>query len=386
MPRKGEASKRKGKPSENSGMKGNQKLKPFLILKILQQQSDETHLMTIERIIDKLAEYGVAAERRSVGEDIKAINAALLLLDERYLGDDTITLEDAIATLKEDASRSAIVYVSRDVDDRGYYFKGRKFDFQQVRLLAETIYNAKILSETDADRLSLVLDELMSEHQAKAIRNNAYVTDRIRGNRSIIANIEKIDDAMATKLDGEKHIPEKIKFQYSSYAISGLKQVDRRNGEYYKVSPYKVIVTDGNYYLLAFDDKTKKIRTFRVDRMKNVSLTNGEPREGKEEFAAIDLKNFTRERFGMFDGRRAYVTIRCINPLLDAMVERFGTQNARYNQDKEDKNHFTVSAWVRVSDQFFGWLLGFGNRVKLVGDDETVKEFAAYLDKVKVMY
>ena len=102
-------------------------------------------------------------------------------------------------------------------------------------------------------------------------------------------------------------------------------------------------------------------------------------------YAAIDLKNFTRERFGMFDGRRAFVSIRCINPLLDAMVERFGTQNSA-TYTKTDEDHFTVSTWVRVSDQFFGWLLGFGNRVMLVGDDETVKEFAAYLDKVKVMY
>ena len=59
MPRKGEASKRKGEPSPNSGMKGNQKMKPYLILQILQQQSDENHLLTIDRIRDELSFYGI---------------------------------------------------------------------------------------------------------------------------------------------------------------------------------------------------------------------------------------------------------------------------------------------------------------------------------------
>ena len=87
----------------------------------------------------------------------------------------------------------------------------------------------------------------------------------------------------------------------------------------------------------------------------------------------------------MFGGRQARVSIRFINPLLDAVVERFGTESG-VSYTKTDDSHFTVSALVEISDQFFGWLLGFGRRAKLVGDDETVKEFAAYLDKIREMY
>ena len=126
------------------------------------------------------------------------------------------------------------------------------------------------------------------------------------------------------------------------------------------------------------------MRTFRVDRMKGVRRT-GEPRKGKEAFAAINLKDYTKRSFSMFGGRQTYVSIRFINPLLDAVVERFGTESG-VTYTKTDDNHFTVSAPVEISDQFFGWLLGFGRRAKLVGDEETVKEFAAYLDKVREMY
>ena len=86
----------------------------------------------------------------------------------------------------------------------------------------------------------------------------------------------------------------------------------------------------------------------------------------------------------MYKGTLSHVTLYCLFTLLDTMVERFGTKNVQYT--KVDDKHFTVTAFVEVSDQFFGWLLGFGRRVRLTGNEETVKAFKAYLDKIREMY
>ena len=51
-----------------------------------------------------------------------------------------------------------------------------------------------------------------------------------------------------------------------------------------------------------------------------------------------------------------------------------------------DKDHFVVTADVDISDQFFGWLLGFGKCVKLLGPQPVVEKFAAYMDKIREMY
>ena len=151
----------------------------------------------------------------------------------------------------------------------------------------------------------------------------------------------------------------------------------------YIVSPYKLLINDGNYYLLAFDDESQDMRTYRVDRMKDVRPM-GEPRDGKEAFGAIDLKDYTKRTFSMFGGKPERVEMRFINPLLDAVIDRFGTSGVRYFM--EDERHFTVTADVEISDQFFGWLLGFGKRVKLIGPQAVVDQFAAYLDKIREMY
>ena len=98
----------------------------------------------------------------------------------------------------------------------------------------------------------------------------------------------------------------------------------------------------------------------------------------------IDLKSYAQRVFSMYKGSLSLVTLHCLFTLLDTMVERFGTKNVQYT--KVDDKHFTVSAYVEVSDQFFGWLLGFGRRVKLTGNPETVEKFTAYLDKIRDMY
>ena len=111
--------------------------------------------------------------------------------------------------------------------------------------------------------------------------------------------------------------------------------------------------------------------------------TTSEPREGEEAFKALDLSDYTQRVFDMIGGERHHITLRCINPLLDTMIDRFGTKGAQYA--KSDEKHFTVMTEVELSEQFFSWLCGFGNKVKIM-DEAIAAEFTAYLDKIRSLY
>ena len=56
-------------------MAGNtsQKLKPLYIMKILLEQTDEEHTLTISNIIDELSKYDVSAERKSLYSDMELL-------------------------------------------------------------------------------------------------------------------------------------------------------------------------------------------------------------------------------------------------------------------------------------------------------------------------
>jgi len=66
----------------------------------------------------------------------------------------------------------------------------------------------------------------------------------------------------------------KISFRYQKFTIKDrTQQVDRRGGATYKISPFKLIINDGYYYLLAWDSKrsTKQIISHFAVRQ-NISL------------------------------------------------------------------------------------------------------------------
>ncbi len=52
---------------------GKAKVKILYLLKILQEETDVAHGLTMAQIIERLAEYGVSAERKSIYDDIKAL-------------------------------------------------------------------------------------------------------------------------------------------------------------------------------------------------------------------------------------------------------------------------------------------------------------------------
>ena len=78
---------------------------------------------------------------------------------------------------------------------------------------------------------------------------------------------------MSLKIDAKPHTPEKITFQMQYHTMADKeKPVARKTN--YKVSPYKLIVNDGNYYLLAFEDKSQKIKKTLSKELQKLKTKN----------------------------------------------------------------------------------------------------------------
>ena len=371
---------REPKANPQHGRKANQKMKPYLVMEYLMRHTDENHAESADNIAAYLQELGIDAERRSIYRDIEEINKALWLLENEDDAD-IFAAEEVIETDEND-SEKFIVY---DRHLKGFRVVRRKYELSDIRLMAECIYASRYISQSEAERLVDIIKGFVSEEQSREIRTDALVTARQRTlNKSTLRNVSTIYDAMSKMIEGEKHVPEKISFQYLKYTIDDLeKQTERRKGAKYIVSPYKLIINDGNYYLLAFDDNSQQIRTYRVDRMKAINRL-GTPRDGAEAFAAIDMKTYTQRTFSMFGGERERVSIRFVSSLLDTAVERFGRYNVSYS--RSDDHHFNVSADVEISDQFFGWLCGFGTKAKLFSPYTVVNDFTSYLERIQNKY
>lgn len=337
----------------------NQKCKTLLIAHILMRRTDEDHMMSLSEIQSYLEAYGVEADVHTIGRNIKELSEFLDPEKE-------VELPDTERPLYK------IVYDAKG--KRGFKVAERPYKFQDIQLLAECINSSKFISDAQSKKFKKIIGEnLCSTWQEEILNSEVYVYQRPRkSNSSVMESITTINKAIKQN--------KKIKFQYLKYTLSNLsEQVPRRKGEYYIYSPFGLLSNNGNYYLLAFDSKSRKMITFRVDRMKKVFIKD-EPREGAEVYNSLDLRTYTQRVFSMYSGEGVRVEMKFTNDLLDTVIEQFDPKDAFYS--KVDDTHFSVSTNVEVSDQFFSWICSFRKKATIVGPAAVVEKMKAFLEDI----
>ncbi|MBP5564153.1 MAG: WYL domain-containing protein [Lachnospiraceae bacterium] len=317
-----------------------QKYKLFYLLKILEKYTDEEHTLTMGQILSELESYGVQAERKSLYDDFEAL---------RYLGYDVIG---------DDSGR----YYA-------YFLGERKFELAELKMLVDAVCASKFITEKKSQTLIKKLEEFTSDYNAGKLERQVAVADRVKTmNESIYINVDIIHSAIADD--------NQIRFKYFSY--NSKKEVEyRRDGEYYYVSPWALIWSDENYYLIAFDSLDKKIKHFRVDKMKKAAVVDAK-RAGKKEFSKIDIKEYAPSTFGMYAGEMVKVKMEFDNSLAGVVIDRFGKD---VNIVKTGAKKFVVHENIRVSNQFFGWIFGLGMGAQITGPQSVVDAMNEELKK-----
>lgn len=316
------------------------------LVKILTEQTDEEHCLGAQALVDTLGAYGIKAERKSIYDDIAQ------LIDFGY----------------------DIVLVKAKTGG-GYYLAGRDFELAELKLLVETVQASRFLTQKKSRELISKIEKLASKAEAGQLQRQVYVANRIKAaNESIYYIVDDIHRAIQNN--------EQITFQYLEWNLE-KELVPRKDGKNYRVSPWALTCKDENYYLIAHDSESDSIKHFRVDKLGQIKVQSGVPREGADLFERFDIAAYANKTFGMFGGREEIVTLAFENRFIGVVLDRFGKE---VSIRKRDDEHFSVRVQVALSGQFYGWLTGLGVGVMITAPTEVVKEYQDYLSGVYGQY
>ena len=323
----------------------NQKFKLYRLAQIMLDKTDDEHYITMPEIMKALAEYEVTADRKSIYNDLR---------DLEKLG----------------------IEVEGEPVGKGYHYHvvSRPFELPELKLLVDAIQSSKFITERKTNELIGKLETLCSKYEATQLHRQVVVTNRNKAiNENIYYNVDIIYNAIAENV--------KIQFQYFEWNVSKEMKL-RRDGKIYEVSPWLLTWDDENYYLIAYDDEAEMIKHYRVDKMLKIKLSV-DKREGKEQFEDFDIAAYSKKTFGMFAGKEETVTLRCDRTLTGVMIDRFGKDVA---MRKMDENTVLARVNVAVSRQFFGWVTGLGNALKIEAPERVVDQYREYLGEILACY
>ena len=324
-------------------MKANQRGKLLLLQRFLEENTDAEHPATMEQILSWLEANAEVSNRKTVYEDL--------------------------AWLRDQGLDIRSVRMGRGM---GYYIGSRAFALSELKLLVDAVQSSKFITESKSISLIGRIEKLGSVHQARQLRHQVWVRGRIKTmNESVFANVDRISAAIESN--------KQITFRYFTWNVK-RERVFRRDGARYEASPWALLLDNENYYLLAREGGTMK--HFRVDKMLDIRVAE-KPREGRDAFGALNMAAYTDSHFGMFSGDIDRVKLCFLNSLAGVAIDQFGPDAMLIPYDED---HFTVTIRTAVNVQFFAWLSGLGDGVRILEPQSAIDAMREHLDSVRRLY
>ncbi len=323
--------------------KENQKQKLIRILEILMRETDDEHGLTISEIIDRLSEYGISAERKSIYDDF-------------------VTLEELGYSVSKTNTRPP-----------RYMLDNKIFELPELKMLVDAVQASKFITAEKTREIIKKLEIFAGVHRSRELSRQVYVEDRIKSfSNSSIYSIDTIHTSINDK--------RKLSFKYFDYNAE-KKKVFRHDGTPYTVTPCALLWDNERYYLVAYDEESRIFKNFRVDKMQSVSILK-EAGFDLKEIENFNVADYSRKIFGMYGGVEELVTLECREKLAGQIIDRFGTSPAFIKTDFG----FKTAIRVMVSPTFFAWVLGFGCDMRIISPEPVKQELLAMLREIEKNY
>lgn len=308
------------------------KLKILYIIDILKEFSDEENPLTATEICERLATYGVKAERKAIYDDIDNLI---------YYGFDII---------KTRGKKS------------GYFLASREFELPELYLLTDAVQSADFITPKKTRELVKKLEGMMSRQQARARERSIYINYRHKcDNEEIYFSIDTLRSAIENR--------KKVRLKYRTRQIGADRKITVREKEFI-VSPYALLWMEDHYYLVCNNEKYENLMHLRLDRMKAVEQTKQDFRHFSEvcEYTEqFDTADYATKTFNMYGGNLSEIELSCNVELLEQVIDRFGDDI--YIIGVENR-HFSFRTKGLVSDGLVGWIMQFGGDIEVVAPND----------------
>lgn len=310
------------------------KIKLLKILELLRHNTDESHPLSTNQIVEELACMGIPCDRRTVSQDIVTLN------DLGY---------EIMSTMIK--------------HDKCYYVEDRSFSVPELKILIDAVHASNFITEKKSEELIAKIAALAGSHRGEVLKHNmVYFNTRKHSNEKILYSVDTLEEAILTQ--------RKVIFLYFDLNEKG-ERVYRRDGHHYVVEPVALIFNEDNYYLMVYSAKHNGTANYRVDRMEAVEMIDEQITDSAL-LLRDSIGNYTEQAFKMYGGEPVDITIRFDTKLIGVVYDKFGEDTKMI---RLAENTYEATVKVQISPTFWGWIFQFGKQMEITSPKEVIEEY-----------
>lgn len=299
----------------------SQKATILCVYEILKKYSDENHMISAEKIREKLkAIYDVDMERRAIYRNI-------------------------------DALRSMGIDIEGYTDNReGYYLIDRTFEPSEIRLLCDAVAASDIIKEETSKEIIGKLIETQSVFQGRMLQKTVYVKEKQKVlNKQLFYNIDTLNIAINQGC--------KVAVRLLEYNMD-MELVENANGNIV-ISPYATMWASGNYYILAKPEDGEDLTHYRIDYLKDIVILE---RNVDMIFGGINPTQYAEQFIFQKGEIMDRYEIECNKSIWGLIAETFG-HNATVIRNENEKVLIKIKSIPSVMKE---WIMAHANQCEVI--------------------
>ena len=301
-----------------------QKATALCIYEILKNYSDETHIISAEKIREKLKViYDVDMERRAIYRNIEAL-------------------------------RSMGIEIEGYQDNReGYYLIDRQFELSEVRLLCDAVAASDMIKEDAGKVIIKKLIDTQSIFQGRMLQKTVFVkSEKKILNKQLFYNIDALNVAI--------NQGSKVTAKFMEYGWN--QELQEREDSPIIFSPYVTLWAEGDYYILAKLENSDVLEHFRIDLLKDITILE---RGVDMIFGGFNPSQYAKQYIFQNGENKERFEIECDKSVWQQLAECFGMDATVIREDRFNSK-ITVKI-VSIPSVMRSWVLGHINECEVIG-------------------
>lgn len=221
---------------------------------------------------------------------------------------------------------------------------------------------AKLLKPLEGTFISDSIQSLIQKISANLAANQRESFDQLQKNVQLATPLLKENKCSGETVAKIKEAIEQNKRIQMAYSSVGRNRPSKK-----QIEPYGFWYNNGTLYLIGYDTRQKDFRTYVIDRIKSLKVTDTVFTRN----LFFSMEDYFKDAFGVYRGKAEKVEFIFHPPAAKWARERRWHESQELTNLPGDKIRLTFN--VAVTPEFIQWVLGFGSQVEVI-QPESLKQ------------